>query len=75
MNGDSPLKDESNSPQGQKTAIDDVTMVQLSIKTEMKINIKDLNKGRLSPDEKGSNEQRNIGFEIDEQLNQLISNG
>ena len=44
-------------------------MVQLSIKTEMKINIKDLNKGRLSPDEKGSNEQRNVGFEIDEQLN------
>ena len=56
MNGDSPLKDQSNSPQEQKAAIDDVTMVQLSIKTEMKINIKDLNKGRLSPDEKGSNE-------------------
>ena len=69
MNGDSPLKNESNSPQEHKTAIDDVTMVQLSIKTEMKINIKDLNKGRLSPDEKGSNEQRNVGFEIDEQLN------
>ena len=58
-----------------RTMIDDVTIIQFAIKTEMKINIKDVNKGRLSPDEPGINDAKPVSFEIDEQLNQLISSG
>ena len=58
-----------------RAGIDDLTFVQLAIKTEMKINIKDVNKGRLSPDDKVANDAKPVGFEIDEQLNQLILNG
>ena len=46
--------------------IDDVTIIQFAIKTEMKINIKDVNKGRLSPDEPGINDAKPVSFEIDE---------
>ena len=49
-----------------RAGIDDLTFVQLAIKTEMKINIKDVNKGRLSPADKVANDAKPVGLEIDE---------
>ena len=60
-----PLKDDKGSIMENRPLVDDVTIVQFAIKTEMKINIKDVNKGRLSPDEQGS-DVKPVGFEIDE---------
>ena len=65
-NAGSPLKGDENMAVENRTKIDDVTIVLFAIKTEMKINIKDVNKGRLSPEDPGLNDARPVSFEIDD---------
>ena len=69
------MREASKDPVEHCSGIDDLTLVHLGIRTEMKINTKDANKSRPSPEAKSFNETKTIGFDIDEQLNQLISNG
>ena len=65
-NVDSPVRNDKHPAVESRAGIDDLAFVQLAIKTEMKINIKDVNKGRLSPDDKGASDAKPVGFEIDE---------